>query len=106
MGADIMVVIYKKRNYVIYATNKDKSYIVCNMNKDFSKGHTHIHNYNTAKYLINAALNFSVPPNSTSIYIIDSLIRISKNKEYIQKLKVLKIKKKAKPKYRKNSRGC
>ena len=82
-----MVTIYRKHNYYIYAT-KD-GYIVHNSKKPFERGHTHINNYNTAKYLIDMSFHSKIPYH-TYDYILESLIRISTDESYIQKLNKMK----------------
>lgn len=85
-----MIRIYRLKYFNIYS-NKKGGFIVHNINKEFQNGHTHINNYNTAKYIIQVALHKSLP-NNKSIYIIDSLIRISNDNTYINELKNLKEK--------------
>lgn len=80
-------VIYRNREFMII--KKYTGYIVINTKKDFKKGHTHIKNYNMAKTLINLAKNNKIP-KSNNKYILDSLIRISNDKKYINKLEDLK----------------
>jgi hypothetical protein len=48
--------------------------------------HTHIRNFNTAKYLIELSINKKSPYDLPK-YLIISLIRINKDMEYIKKLK-------------------
>lgn len=84
-----MVCVYKKRNYVIYSNRE--GFIIHNKNKDFQNGHTHIGNFNTAKYLIDLAI-YSRIPNRESLYFIESLIRISNDSDYKAKLYKLKSK--------------
>ena len=85
-----MIRAYRLKYFNIYS-NKKGGFIVHNINKEFQEGHTHINNYNTAKYIIKVALHKSLP-NTKSIYIIDSLIRISNDINYINALKNLKEK--------------
>lgn len=85
-----MIRIYRLKYFNIYS-NKKGEFIIHNINKEFQNGHTHINNYNTAKYIIQVALHKSLP-NTKSIYIIDSLIRISNDNTYINELKNLKEK--------------
>lgn len=84
-----MNVIYRRKNYNIYKMGKN-NFIVHNINKKFEEGHTHINNYNAAKTVISMSLNNTVPDN-LSKYLIESIIRISTNKDYIEQLKVLLV---------------
>lgn len=80
-----MNIIYSKKNFNIYRVGKS-AFIVHNKNKKFKYGHTHINNYNTAKWIIDLAIYTTVPKRSNK-YILDSLIRISKDEIYISLLK-------------------
>lgn len=84
-----MNVIYRRKNYNIYKMGKN-NFIVYNTNKKFEEGHTHINNYNTAKTVISMSLNNTIPDH-LSKYLIESIIRISTNKDYIEQLKVLLV---------------
>ena len=76
--------IYRNRNFKIYKTLNE--YIVHNSNKDFEQGHTHIQNFDTAKYLIHLSIH-RIVPKRLSKYLIVSLIRLSDSREYTEKLK-------------------
>lgn len=66
------------------------NFIVHNTNKKFEEGHTHINNYNTAKTVISMSLNNTISAH-LSKYLIESIIRISTDEEYIEQLKVLLV---------------
>ena len=80
-----MVRVYKKKYFNLYSNQE--GYIIHNTHKDFQKGHTHINNYNTAKFLINLALYKTVPDKNMSKYLYQSLIRISSDQSYINKIR-------------------
>ena len=80
-----MARIYKKKYFNLYSNQE--GYIIHNTHKDFQKGHTHINNYNTAKFLINLALYKTVPDKNMSKYLYQSLIRISSDQTYINKIR-------------------
>ncbi len=84
-----MVRVYKIKNFDIYS-NKNGAFIVYNTNKSFEQGHTHINNYHTAKYIANLAVHHSLPKKNISKYLIQSLIRISSDKNYIKKLNMMR----------------
>lgn len=84
-----MNTIYRRKNYNIYKTT-NHSFIVHNTNKKFERGHTHINNYNTAKIVISMSLNKTVPKHLNK-YLIESIIRISTDENYIKKLKALLV---------------
>ena len=78
--------VYKKRHYNLYQFGNE--YIIHNTRKDFNIGHTHINNYKTAVFLIDLSLHKSVPRHICN-YFLESLCRISDDKKYIQKLKLI-----------------
>ena len=67
-------------------------FIVHNTLKKFSQGHTHIDNFNTAKYIAYLSLYKKIPKKKhLSIYLIDSIIRLSTDSNYIDEMKKLKM---------------
>lgn len=76
--------LYKKGSFEIYGY--DKAYIVYNKRKSFDKGHTHVTNFNTAKYLIYLS-NTKTVPKHLSLYLYESLIRINDDEKYISLIK-------------------
>ena len=79
-----LVTIYRKRHFNIYNAGKNQ-FIVHNTRIDFSKGHTHIRNFSTAKFIIELSLHKSIPKHLSN-YLLISLIRINTDDEYIDKL--------------------
>lgn len=75
--------IYERKEYAIYKVKR--GYIVHNTKKHFEEGHTHIHNYNKAKSIIDLAVRKKLP-NTPRKWEIESLIRIVKDKEYKKQL--------------------
>ena len=78
--------VYKKRHYNLYQFGNE--YIIHNTRKDFNVGHTHINNYKTAVFLIDLSLHKSIPRHICN-YFLESLCRISDDKKYTQKLKLI-----------------
>lgn len=83
-----MVRVYKKAYFNVYS-DYNGEYIIHNTKKEFQNGHTHIREFGTAKYLVDLALHRSLP-NRRLKYFIESLIRISNDADYIDKLNHLK----------------
>ena len=82
-----MVLVYRNKNYYIYS-NMHNGYILYNKNKKFKDGHTHINNFNTAKYIAHLSLYKLKPKkNHLSNYLFESLIRVSDDSTYIQMIK-------------------
>ena len=88
--------VYQKKQFKIYKS--DDGFIVHN---NMIKGefiHSHINNYNTAKWIIGLAINKKCPYD-LSKYLVISLIRISTDEKYIRKLKEILNKKNNKKEY-------
>jgi hypothetical protein len=85
-----MIRVFKQRYFNLYS-DMNNGYIIHNTHKPFDNGHTHLNNYDTARYLIKLAYHHIVPKH-LSVYLIDSLIRISNDEDYIRKLNILKQK--------------
>lgn len=79
-----MNIIYSKKHFNLYKVGRN-SFIIHNINKEFKYGHTHINNYNTAKWIINLAFHKTMPKRANK-YILNSLIRVSKDNAYIRSL--------------------
>lgn len=85
-----MVTLYKRKNFKIYASvSEDNGYIIVNTKKPFEQGHSHVNDYKLAKHIIDLAINHRVP-NKDKTFIIDSLIRLTSDRDYIKKLKYTK----------------
>lgn len=75
--------IYRNRQFKIYKTLE--GYIVHNSEKSFKCGHTHIKDFNTAKYLVYLSVH-KIIPKHLSRYLLVSLIRLSNDMEYTDKV--------------------
>lgn len=94
--------IYTKKNFAII--DMDEGYIVINKDKEFKQGHTHITNFNTAKYLIDMVL-YSRMPYHLPIYLLISLQRLSADENYRDKIgELIKNKRNKENKYVNRSR--
>lgn len=94
--------IYTKKNFAII--DMDEGYIVINKDKEFKQGHTHITNFNTAKYLIDMVL-YSRMPYHLPIYLLISLQRLSTDENYRDKIgELIKNKRDKESKYVNRSR--
>lgn len=78
--------IFQRKEYSIYRC--EGGYIVHNTNKEFKEGHTHIHNYNKAKSVIDLAVRKKMP-NTPRKWEIECLLRIVKDEKYKEKLRSL-----------------
>lgn len=77
------VVLYEKQNFII--TTARGGYVVYNKEKPFEDGHTHLKKFSSCKSAIYLALNKQIPKGN-NVYFLDSLIRISTDKNYINRL--------------------
>jgi hypothetical protein len=77
--------LYKKEEYIVFPVEED--FIVCNTKKVFDEGHTHVKRMDIAKLLISLAIEKKLPKNP---HLVDNLIRISIDKDYIKQLKEFK----------------
>lgn len=82
-----MNVIYRRKNYNIYRVGKNQ-YIVHNTEKSFSSGHTHVNNYHAAKMIIQMSITKTIPCH-LSKYLLESIIRISVDKNYIRAIEMM-----------------
>jgi hypothetical protein len=77
--------LYKKDEYIIFPVGG--SYIVCNTRKVFENGHTHVKRIDIGKLLISLVIEKKLPKNP---HLVDNLIRIADDKNYIEQLKEFK----------------
>lgn len=78
-----MNMVYRRKNYAIY--DAGSHFIVHNMNLKFEGHHTHITRYNTCRYIIDLAFHKTVPKH-LSDYLLVSLMKISDDADYIDKI--------------------
>lgn len=63
-------------------------YIAVNQDKVFKHGHTHIQSFKQAEYLVNMSLHKRIP-NHLSEYMLTSLVRLSNDPQYTEKINAL-----------------
>ncbi len=78
--------IYQSTNFKVYKT--EQGFIVHNVDKDFSNGHTHVQKYDTCMVMIKL-LKDKRPPKSKSRYFLESLLRLSDDEVYKHELERL-----------------
>lgn len=87
-----MVTLYRKRNFVICGKVEGErlksEYLIINTKKPFEHGHSHINDYHLAKHIVDLAIGYRIP-NKNKKFIIESLIRLSSDKSYINRLRKL-----------------
>lgn len=77
-----------KYEFAIYKVGN--GYIIHNRNKDFSKGHSHQKRLNTCISIAKLVHRQQMPRNHSK-WFLESIIRVSNNKEYIEKIKDLML---------------
>jgi hypothetical protein len=84
---EVMIVnqIYKKDEYVVIPV--ENNFIVINTRKVFEDGHSHTKTMGISRLLIDLAIRKELPKNPG---LVDSLIRISKDENYIKELQQFK----------------
>jgi len=78
--------IYERKEFMIFKVKN--GYIVYNAKKSFQDGHTHLKHFEAAKTAIDLVIRKKIP-RSTHSYYLTSLIRISEDDLYINKIKEL-----------------
>jgi hypothetical protein len=79
----LSVQIYQNPEFKIYKAGGD--YIIHNTHKKFKEGHTHVKRYDICMVMIKLIEKKQIP-KSKSKYFIESLIRISDDRNYIDKI--------------------
>ena len=83
-------ILQKKEFYILKVGN---SYIVVNSKKGFENGHTHLRSYKSAVACIDFVLKGKIPKRC-DFYYLTSLIRVSDDLEYIEKIEdLIKVRK-------------
>ena len=78
--------IFQRKEYSIYKA-KD-GYIIHNTNGDFRKHHTHVRSFNKAKSIVDLCIRKKIP-NTPRKWEIESLMRLTRNNAYYNKLRDL-----------------
>lgn len=78
--------IFRKKDFIVLAVGHE--YIVVNREKIFKDGHTHLQSFKQAMYIVNMALSKRLPKH-LSAYLLTSLIRVSDDEDYKQKIQEL-----------------
>ena len=80
-----MQLILTKRNFKIFYSKENDNYVVYNLRKEWKDGHTHVNKYEQALYLIDCVTKRKIPKRVNKYFLI-SLIRLSKDDKYINKI--------------------
>nr|DAZ34420.1 MAG TPA: hypothetical protein [Caudoviricetes sp.] len=80
-----MDLVYTKKNFKVFYSKEHKNYIVYNMKKSFQEGHTHLQKYEQTQYAIDCVLKNKIP-KKTNKYFLVSLLRLTKDKKYAERL--------------------
>lgn len=77
-------IVYQRKEYVVYSARC--GYVAHNTRKAFEDGHTHFDSLETAKMVIDWCVNKKMPPR-TSRYMLISLLRLTRDYKYQNRLK-------------------
>ena len=78
--------VFQRKEYSIYRASD--GFIVHNTNLQFKGHHTHVRSFHKAKSLVDLCIRKKLP-NTPKIWEIQSLLRISNNQTYMNKLLML-----------------
>ena len=80
--------VFENKEFIILKghTGHNYSYILYNKKKDFSKGHTHISDYNTTRWILRLYQQRKIPYKLKSTYLLNSLLRISDDATYSKQI--------------------
>ena len=76
--------IFQRKEYSIYKASG--GYIIHNTNGDFRNHHTHVRTFSKAKSIVDLCIRKKLP-NTPRIWEIESLMRITNNNTYYNKLR-------------------
>lgn len=82
-----MKIAFKKKYMIVYERPEHDEFVVYNMRKPWEHGHTHIHTYKQASYLVDLELQKKIPKRVNK-YMIISLMRITKDDKYQRALEL------------------
>ncbi|WP_242990641.1 hypothetical protein [Clostridium tetanomorphum] len=88
----LSIQIYQNLNFKVYKVGNE--FIIHNTKKKFRNGHTHVHKYKICMIMIKLIKHKELPKNHNK-YFLESLIRISDDKDYIKKIEDIYSKKKS-----------
>lgn len=91
--------IYCREEYIVFPVRN--GYIVCNTTKDFQEAHSHIKHFKPCIDLINFAIHKKIPKKCSNYYL-HSLIRITTDEVFREKIRQLiatRLQKGRKPSY-------
>lgn len=80
-----MELIFTKKNFKVFYSKEHNNYVVYNMKKEWDNGHTHLQKYDQTLFAIDCVTKGKIP-KKTNKYFLISLVRLSKDKRYIEKL--------------------
>lgn len=97
-----MLKVYENKDFIILGDGgkHDSAYVLYNKRKEFADGHTHIRNYGTAKWVMELYQHKKIPYKLKSVYLLQSLIRISTDEEYTAKIqRLIEVRQNKSPKH-------
>lgn len=77
--------VFSKKYMHVFERPEQEEFVVYNSKKEWDTGHTHIHTYKQALYLVDCILNNKIP-KKTNKYFLISLQRLSNSKKYKEQI--------------------
>lgn len=78
--------IFERNEYMIFQVKE--GFVAYNTKKAFEEGHTHLKHFNAAKKAIDLVISKKIP-KSTNVYYLTSLIRLTSDEKYVEKIQEL-----------------
>lgn len=78
--------IFERKEFIIFQVKE--GYVAYNTKKDFEEGHTHLKHFNAAKKAIDLVISKKIP-KSTNVYYLTSLVRLTNDEKYEEKINEL-----------------
>lgn len=78
--------IFERKEFIIFQVKE--GYVAYNTKKDFEEGHTHLKHFEAAKKAIDLVISKKIP-KSTNVYYLTSLVRLTNDDKYVEKINEL-----------------
>ena len=77
--------VFAKKYMVVFQREEHDEFVVYNTHKEWEQGHTHIHSYKQAMYLVDCILNNKIPKKVNKYFLV-SLQRLATSKKYKEQI--------------------
>ena len=77
--------VFARKYMVVFEREEHDEFVVYTTKKEWEEGHTHIHTYKQAMYLVDCILNNKIPKKVNKYFLV-SLQRLSTSKKYREQI--------------------